>query len=182
MKSLGTWEEDVSLYTCGYLQTRMDVVKLEGDICRRFQIGLRKRLKLCLVHLTMPSVFIGKEVELVSGISLCAWFKGPEGLYWKQHQSCFPGLSQKSRECASVTLGLTGAFLSYGTGKQNTMDSVTKSSFFRGKKQSNYTCLHFCTDICFRKVKTRKECLGWLGSITLNPSSCTCWTSLIWSC
>jgi len=27
VKSLGIWEQDVTLYTCGYLQTRMDVVK-----------------------------------------------------------------------------------------------------------------------------------------------------------
>lgn len=49
------------------------------------------------------------------------------------------------------------------------MDCVTNSSFLRGKKQSNYPCLHFCTDIYFRKVRTQKECLGRLGSLTLNP-------------
>lgn len=57
------------LSNCGrrYLQTFSDWPK--------------KETKLCPAHLTILSVFIGKEVELVSGISLCAGFKGPEGLY-----------------------------------------------------------------------------------------------------
>lgn len=107
--------------------------------------------------------FTGEEVGLVSGLSLRPRFEGAEGIYWEQHPSCFPGLSQQSSKCGSVTLGLTGILLS------SEADCVTNSSFLRGKKQSNYSHLHFCTDISLMKVKTQKECLGWLGSRTLNP-------------
>lgn len=61
----------MTLYTCGYLQTRMDVVKLWKVIF----------VELFGWHLTALSVFIGKGVEQVSGVSLFARLRGPEGLY-----------------------------------------------------------------------------------------------------
>lgn len=72
----------MTLFTCGYLQTRTNCCQtVEGDIYRPFSDWPEKETKLCPAHLTFLSVFIGKEVELVSGISLCTRFKGPEGLY-----------------------------------------------------------------------------------------------------
>lgn len=32
VKSLGIWEQDVTLYTCQYLQTGMDAVKLWKEV------------------------------------------------------------------------------------------------------------------------------------------------------
>jgi len=46
-----------------------------------FSDWLERETKLCPAHLTILSVFVGKEVELVSGIPLCTRFEGPEGLY-----------------------------------------------------------------------------------------------------
>lgn len=59
---VGIWEEQGTLYTCGYLQMSHNTCMLSHRkaVCRPFQIGLRKG-KLCSAHLTLLSGLQGKK-------------------------------------------------------------------------------------------------------------------------
>lgn len=67
---VGIWEQQVTLYTCGYLQMSSNL----------WMLSHRKGKALFCIS-DSSFWFTGEEMELVSGISLCPRFEGAEGLY-----------------------------------------------------------------------------------------------------
>lgn len=111
--------------------------------------------------------FAEEEVGLVPGISLLPGAEGAEGLYWEQHQSCFPGLSQQSRECGNVTLGLThwNSVIWSRLADFKRLSLILPSSEERNR-EITLTCTFVLTSLLW---KWRHRCWGWLASLTLSP-------------
>lgn len=164
---MGIWEQQGTLYTCGYLQMftlHVDVVPQEDRVGRFFSNWLKKGKALCTSDSSFW--FAGEEVGLLSGISLHSRFQGAEGLYWEQHQSCFPGLSQKSRECGTMTLGLTGILVTWS----RLADSKTLChQFFLPQRRETEQWLLSALLYWHLLGRWRHRCWGWLDSLTLNP-------------